>query len=226
MRKLFMSLAMASLISTGVVHASTGGTGNYADLVYKGEGGGNPAATTTLGSASGKYQFTYATLKDLGYITSGPATVPAGAGEWSGVVWSGKDGVNSRTDFLRDEAAQDAALDTFTQKNWNHISQYTPLGTEVNGVQMTQGGALYAAHMLGPGGYEQWASCNFQAHCLNSDQAAANKMTKEQLQAHMMKRVAEGGGYDPSVIASSGSGGGGGMTPPIEQLQLRLMPWT
>lgn len=225
--KLFRMSLMSSALSVFALTAvASVGTGNYADLVYKGEGGGNPAATTPLGSASGKYQFTYATLKDLGYITSGPVKVPPGAGEWSGVVWSGKDGVNSRSDFLNNVAAQDAALETFTQNNWNSISSITPLGTSINGVEMTQGGALYAAHMLGEGGYKAWASCGFQAECLMSSQASANNMTKEQLQAHLMKRVAEGGGYDPSVIASSDTGGTGGTSAPIEFMKLKLMPWS
>lgn len=227
----FRSILMASVVSVAAFSAvastnpNNGTLGNYADLVYKGEGGGNPAATTDRGSASGKYQFTYPTLKSLGFIKSGPKNVPAGSGEWAGVVWAGKNGVNSREDFLKNVAAQDAALNEFTQSNWNAIQAVTPLGTTVNGVQMTQGGSLYAAHMLGEGGYKAWASCGFQSHCLLQDQADANHMTKEQLQAHMMNRLAEGGGYDPSVIASSG-GGMGGSTPAIEQIQLNLMPWT
>lgn len=230
--KSFMAAIALSSIAFGAAASIEGagsGTGNYADLVFGGEGGGKIDATTRLGSASGKYQFTYATLKDLGFISSGPETVPAGAGEWpSNVVWTGKGGVNSRQDFLNNVAAQDLALSEFTQSNWNSIQRHTPLGTSVNGVTMTQGGALYTAHMLGNGGYAQWASCGFQAHCLDAGQAAANNMTKEQLQAHMMKRLAEGGGYDPSVIASpaGGEGGyGGGSTPAIENPVIALMPW-
>lgn len=226
MRKHIISFLMTiSVLIAPMSYANTPGGGNYADMVYKGEGGGKIDATTPLGSASGKYQFTYATLKSLGYIQSGPGSVPAGSGEWSNVVWTGKDGVYSRSQFLNNSAAQDNALAIFTQKNWDLIQSKTPLGTTVNGVPITQGGALYVAHMLGNGGYNQWASCGFQASCLNADQAAANNMTKEQLQAHLMKRMAEGGGTDPSVIASSGGDGLGGGTPVEAPPQIGLMPW-
>lgn len=228
MRKRLTVILAAALISgssLATANAPAAG-GNYADLVFKHEGGGRIDATTKLGSASGKYQFTYATLKGLGFIASGPSKVPAGAGEWAGVQWTGKGGVYSRQQFLNNGAAQDLALNEFTQSNWNRIQANVPVGTTVNGVQMTQGGALFAAHMLGNGGFNQWASCNFQAHCLDAGQAAANNMTKEQLQAHMMKRIAEGGGYDPSVIASSGGDGLGGGIPVVAPPSIVLMPWT
>lgn len=227
MRK-HLTIILATLISSASLGFASvpPGTGNYADLVSRREGGGRIDATTRLGSASGKYQFTYGTLKDLGFIESGPNNVPPGAGEWAGVRWTGKGGVYSRQQFLNNETAQDLALGEFTQSNWNRIQSHVPVGTTVNGVQMTQGGALFAAHMLGNGGFNQWASCGFQASCLDADQASANNMTKEQLQAHMMRRLAEGGGYDPSVIASSGGGALGGGTPVTPPPSIVLMPWT
>lgn len=224
-RKSFLAAVFLSCASMAIADVP-GGSGNYADLVYKHEGGGKVDATTKLGSASGKYQFTYSTLKSLGFIESGPGNVPSGAGEWANVRWTGKGGVHSRQQFLNNEAAQDLALGELTQSNWNFIQSKVPVGTVVNGVEMSQGGALFAAHMLGAGGFNQWASCGFQAHCLNDGQASANNMSKEQFQAHLMKRMAAGGGYDPSVIASSGGDGLGGGIPVSSPPSIVLMPWT
>lgn len=229
-KKQFLSTLVAITIlftNPAVSSVDSAGSGNYADLVMGGEGGGNWSATNPGSTATGGYQFTYGTLVDLGFIKPGQKTPGPGAGSWSGIEWTGKGGVYSRSDFMANRGAQDLALNDFTQRNWNLISSNTPVGTTVNGVTMTQGGALYAAHMLGPGGYNQWASCNFQASCLDAKIASAHGWTQEEYKNHLMKRIAEGGGYDTSLIASSGGGAGGmgGTTPSIETFDTKLMCW-
>lgn len=231
--KTFKTILFASAFSalTVFAHAApgpVGGSGNYADLIGAGEGGqgeGAWSATNPGSTATGRYQFLYDNFKRYGYITQDSPRPSPGSGEWAGVTWTGKDGVNSRTDFMNNRAAQDAMLNDFTQDNWNSISSNTPVGTTVNGVQITQGGALYASHMLGAGAYNEWAACGYQAHCLDAQIAADHGWTQQEYNDHLMGRVAQGGGYDPSVVASSG-GGGDGSTPAIEQPQLALMPWT
>ena len=122
---------------------------------------------------------------------------------------------------MANQAAQDAALSRLTERNWSSIASSTPLGETVNGVPMTEGGALYATHMMGAGGYREWASCGFQPACLDPAQAAANNMTVEEYQAHLMKRVAEGAGVDPSNIEAAAFAELGADDAPGAS----LMPW-
>lgn len=195
------------------------GSQSYNDLVLRGESGGNQHATTQLGSATGTYQFTAATLKGLGYISSLPeGGVPAGDGEWQGVSWTGQDGVRSRQDFMDNMYAQDQALARLTEQNLVSIS--SNIGGTANGIPVTEGGAAYAAHMMGAGGFNQWASCGYQPECLDPSQAAANNMTLEEYQAHLMNRMAEGAEVDPSNITQEGGYEGEDLPPAA------LMPWT
>ena len=209
-----LTLAAPVLANTEVAPMS------YNELVLKYEGGGQGyGATTTLGSATGAYQFTYDTLKGLGYIASGPDDVPSGSGEWARVVWTGKDGVNSRSDFLASPEAQDNALITLSEANWQSIQSSVPLGTDVNGVPMTQSGAMFASHMMGAPRFNAWAACGFQPECLSADQAAANNMTVEEYQAHLMERMGEAAGVAPgSIDPVTGA-------PTMDLPDIALMPW-
>jgi hypothetical protein len=201
------AIALSTATSTSAMGGcqSNGGvgtkSGDYASLVLKHEGG--PAgygATSDLSSATGAFQVTYKNLKRMGYISSGPKNVPAGAGEWAGVTWSGKGGINSRADFLASEGVQNAVLSDLTQSNINGM-KYINWGTDtVGGVTLTKGGAGLASHFLGGPKFKKWASCGFQSSCLDPTQAAANNLSIEEMQKLLEKRVAEGGGVDPGCI--------------------------
>ena len=206
---------------TFALPASAQEMGDYGDLVMSGEGGGNWAATNPGSTATGGYQFIHGTLVDLGFVQAGGSTPSKGAGDWENVVWTGKGGVNSRAEFMASKSAQNLALSELNNTNWASISSVTPLGQTINGIAMTQGGALYAAHMLGSGGYSKWASCGFQAYCLDAGIAAAHNWTQEQYQAHLMGRIAAGGGVDPSLITASGYGG----ALEVEIPEVKLMLW-
>lgn len=206
--------------------ASDGGTGTgatYADMVLAGEGGGNWQATNLLGesTATGAYQFTYGTLQELGYISHDSRAVGTdmyGAGEWQGVTWTGKDGINSRTDFLNSQSAQVNALTDFTERNLAAIN--ADYSSTANGVPVTPGGVGYAAHFLGAGGYQQWASCGHQPQCLPAAALASNSSyTPETMNDMLMGRMAEGAGVDPSCIDPSLHEG-------QELPGIALMPWT
>jgi len=207
-----MKIKLVALVAVAVLLAPPAMAQSYQDWVRKWESGsyeGNYSQTTTLGTATGAYQLPFAALTDLGYIKPGQKLPAYGSGEWEGIQWTGKDGVNSRSDFLGSKTAQDNAFAAFTQKNWNYISKYAPVGQTINGITMTKEGALAAAHMMGMGGFQKWSACGFKKECLIPEHAAANKMTLEEYQAHLMKRVAQGGGMDPGDIEISDEGGGG-----------------
>jgi hypothetical protein len=222
MRKAILVALFALTLPASVLAAT------YQDWVRKWESGsfeGNYSQTTTLGTATGAYQLPFAALTDLGYVKQGQKLPAFGAGEWEGIEWTGKDGVTSRASFLASKTAQDNAFASFTQKNWSYIQKFAPVGTTVNGVTMTKDGALAAAHMMGMGGFQKWSACGFKKECLIAEHAAANKMTLEEYQAHLMKRVAEGGGMDPGDIVISDEGGeGGGSGEASEVPSAFLMP--
>ena len=196
-------------------------TGNaYADMVLGGEGGGNWAATNGASTATGAFQFMYGTLQELGYISSDSRSVGSdlyGDDDWSDVTFTGQDGVWSRQDFMDNQAAQLSALDRFTQNNLNSIN--ANYGDIVNGVPLTEGGAAYAAHFLGAGGFNQWASCGYQASCLPTNILEQNAAIGDlnDINDMLMKRLAEGAGVDPSCINTDMYDG---FIPPIV-----LMPW-
>ncbi|MBW3243551.1 hypothetical protein KUV57_12835 [Epibacterium sp. DP7N7-1] len=207
------------------VAQDAGGSGecedsNYSEAVLGYEGGGDPYATNPSSTATGSYQFLFGTLVDLGYISPGQSTPPAGAGNWSGIVWTGKDGVYSRDQFMSSSSAQDNALAEFTNKNLASVSGSYTAGQVVNGVPLSNGGVALATHMLGAGGFQKWAASGFSASGLDADIAAAHGWTQEEYLNHLMGRVAAGGCYDPSMIDSSGSGE---LTQDLPEIF--LMPW-
>ena len=218
------SILLSSAPASFAVEAASGDAGacsggdNYAAGVLKYEGGGDPGATNPGSTATGSYQFLYGTLVNLGYIESGQRTPPPGAGDWDGIVWTGKDGVYSRSQFMSSSSAQDNALAAFTNQNLSAISKSYTSGQVVNGVPMTDGGAALAAHMLGAGGFNKWAASGFSPSGLDADIAAAHGWTQEQYQEHLMKRIATGGCYDPSLIETPGE--------LVQDLpEIFLMPW-
>ena len=170
-------------------------------------------------TASGAFQFTYGTLQDLGYISPNSRPVGTdmyGPGEWEGVTWTGLDGVNSRMEFLNNQAAQVNALSRFTEQNLSIIN--ADYNSSANGVPLTPGGVGYASHFLGAGGFNQWASCGYQPSCLPEAALAANSSyTPETMNEMLMGRMAEGAGVDPSCIDASQFEG---EIPPVV-----LMPW-
>ncbi|KKN86212.1 hypothetical protein LCGC14_0270810 [marine sediment metagenome] len=205
--------------------ASDGGTGtgdDYATMVLGGEGGGVWNITNILqeSTASGAFQFTYGTLQDLGYITHDSRSVNTdmyGPGEWEGDVnWTGLDGVNSRMEFLNNQAAQVSALSRFTANNLDIIG--ADYSSSANGVPITPGGVGYASHFLGAGGFQQWSSCGYQPSCLPAAALGANSSyTPETMNDMLMGRMAEGAGVDPNCINLDNYEG---EIPPIV-----LMPW-
>ena len=223
MKQITTGIVVLSMMSGPVLACeSDGGKSGteYADMVIGGESGGDWHATNNESTATGAFQFTYETLRDLGYIHPDSPPVSSsmfGTGSWENVIWTKLDGVDSRESFMNNQAAQVNALSRFTQKNLNIINpDYT---TSANGVPLTQGGVAYAAHFLGAGGFDEWRSCGYQPSCLPQAALDANSAyaTPQAMNDMLMGRMAEGGNVDPSCIDASQYEGD---LPPIY-----LMPW-
>jgi len=93
----------------------------------------------------GKYQFGAAALKDMGYVsTAKNSELDTDAN------WKGKNGVNSKTDFLQNHDAQEDAMNRLLKQNYQ-----TLLSKGVVTPDSTKGevaGYLASAHLVGPGG--------------------------------------------------------------------------
>jgi len=203
----------------GECSSSTAEGSDYGSYILGMEGGAAAwTATNPSSTATGAYQFLFGTLQDMGYISSSSSKPPNGAGDWSGTIWTGQDGVWSREQFMASQAAQNAALERFTQQNLGAISgSWTP-GQVVNGIPLTAGGVAAATHMLGAGGFNQWAASGFSPSGLDASIAAAHGWTPEQYNQHLMGRVAGGGCFDPGDIQPGEEGVG-------ELPEVFLMPW-
>lgn len=181
---------------------------SYGDYIGRIEGGGKGHHATNPGStATGKYQFLIGTLKNLGYVSGwdGKASDYFGDASWSGVKWTGKDGITSREAFMNSPGAQDNAFAEFTQKNLDSVAGKWVPGEVVNGVKMTPGGVAAATHMLGTGGFTKWAKSGFSPSGLDAGIARAHGWSQASYNNHLMKRVATAGCMDPGDITSSGN---------------------
>jgi hypothetical protein len=114
------------------------------------ESNGDYQAENTLGYI-GKYQMGEAALIDTGYYKTDGKNYN---NEFVTGNWTGKDGVWSREDFLNNQQAQETAVRTLAEKNWNtiqrlNLDQY--VGQTINGVEITESGLLGGAHLKGVG---------------------------------------------------------------------------
>ena len=113
------------------------------------ESSNNYRAVNTLGF-SGAYQMGMAALEDTGYIKKG---------SWSKYkknkhtadpgVWSGKDGIKSREDFLNNPAVQDKAI----RQYWHMLYKRMKSADQVSATTPAEkiGGLLMVAHLKGTG---------------------------------------------------------------------------
>jgi len=89
----------------------------------------------------GKYQFGGPALTDLGYKKNG--------------AWVGKDGIESKEDFLASPEAQEKAMKAWLPKLERQLKNKGALsfvGTDFEGEVVTKEGLIAAAHLVGAGG--------------------------------------------------------------------------
>lgn len=112
----------------------------------------------------GKYQFGETLLIELGYYQVDNPYNGGGNGVdknyWRG-TWTGKNGINSKEDFLQNENVQDTEIKEAFRLNSNRISQILQekgrsieefIGQERQGVRITKSGILAAANLRGETG--------------------------------------------------------------------------
>ncbi|WP_135447261.1 MULTISPECIES: hypothetical protein [Tabrizicola] len=111
------------------------------------ESGGDYQAVNTL-NFLGAYQFGEAALIDLGYVRHDGDPYD---NNFSG-GWTGKNGIDSKQEFLSNRAVQDKAAEAWVKLMWHYIEAenlHRHAWTEVGGVELTPSGMLAATHLLG-----------------------------------------------------------------------------
>jgi len=134
--------------------------GNYRDFLralgYR-ESGGLYGIENKYGYL-GKYQMGEAALKDAGYY-KGDYTK---RNDWIG-EWTGKDGVWSKEDFLRNPRAQENAIREYHKKVWKYITMldlHKYVNRRIGDILITESGLLGGAHLLGAGNLKRFLKSN------------------------------------------------------------------
>jgi hypothetical protein len=100
----------------------------------------------------------YKSVNQLGYLGKYQmgklALIDAGYKDKDG-NWTGKNGVNSKEDFLNSPEAQENSFDEYKRSQWRDIKHRKLdqfIGKEVGGIEITASGLLAGAHLRGVAG--------------------------------------------------------------------------
>ena len=107
----------------------------------------------------GLYQMGESALIDAGYYK---ADNTSKINDWSG-TWTGKNGINSKADFLANTGGQTQAINDYNHVQWGYIVHLglTPyVGQTIGGIVMTESGMLAGAHLVGAGGLKTFLLSN------------------------------------------------------------------
>lgn len=209
------SLSILFSLIASVAYAITGGFDHekFRIAVMGSESGRNYAIMNFVtGSAAGAYQFIPSTLANLGYVYSTNSSW-----NWKSVGWTSKSrsmGVFTLADFRFSAAGhrlQDTAFKEFTEWNWLALSgrAKSNIGKIINGVVVTEGGLLSAAHFLGAGGMNNFVAYGFDGSNLNNLYAILqqNRFSNvARLNRYVMQRIAGGAAAHGGVTGASGYG--------------------
>lgn len=187
---LFLLLMSGVLIAAGTYEA-------FLQSLANRESSGQSSIVNEFGYI-GQYQLGEAALTDAGYYQSDGTSVNDYRGSFTG-----KNGVNSLSDFLSNPAVQTQAVTDYQSVLWNQITArglQNRIGQTYQDVTITESGLLAAAHLIGAGGLNQ---------CLNGTGSCtdANNTTA-------LSYLSQFGGFDVSSITGnpslqSGTGLGG-----------------
>lgn len=102
----------------------------------------------------GKYQMGSLALQDLGYVKPGtPQTAEALANPNN---WTGKNGINSNSDFLSNGAEQESAMYDYTKRNYTTLQSKGLITSETSAAEAA--GLLSTSHLLGVGSTSKWVT--------------------------------------------------------------------
>jgi hypothetical protein len=121
--------------------------GDFLDALGERESGGDYGVVNSYGYL-GKYQFGELALIDVGYYTADGT----GANDFRKGYWTGKNGIDSKADFLADGAAQEQAIRAYMKLQWLYLGNAERFaGQTIGGLKVTESGLLAGAHLLGAG---------------------------------------------------------------------------
>lgn len=125
---------------------------DFLDALGQRESGGNYRAVNQFGYL-GKYQMGEGALIDTGYYTADGTA----ANDWQKSHFTGKGGIDSKAEFLASPAAQEAAIRSYMDKQWQYIASVQKYdGQILGGVKITISGMLAGAHLVGNGGLKTY----------------------------------------------------------------------
>ena len=120
---------------------------DFLEALGERESSGSYTVVNTYGYL-GKYQFGELALIDLGYYTADDTA----KNDWQAGHWTGKDGVDSKADFLASPEAQEHAIRAFMKLQWQYLGDTQRFaGQTIGGLKLTESSLLAASHLLGPG---------------------------------------------------------------------------
>lgn len=102
----------------------------------------------------GKYQLGAAALVDLSYIKRDAYLLYGNKSVNYPNSWTGKDGIDSKEAFLRNDSVQEKAMFALMKANYNTLIRTE--GIKSGDDQCTVAGMLAAAHLIGAGGAKKW----------------------------------------------------------------------
>ena len=129
---------------------------------------------------TGYFQTGESALYDAGFFTipykfstdkNSPFQKAITNNDWVG-SWTGKDGVNSKADYLRGRRHQLTAINILVNKNCgyirnNNINEF--YGKIMNGIELTESGCIAASHLVGYGSLRDYALSNGKTNTKNGN---------------------------------------------------------
>ena len=106
-------------------------------------------------NVKGAYKMNEVSLANIGYyvkpLKRDQTSSSQYNNDWTG-TWTGKNGINSKDDFLKSPIVQGIAAREFSEFVWEkYLPNYHKyLGLEFGGVPITKAGMIIAAHCIGP----------------------------------------------------------------------------
>ncbi|MGH6735262.1 MAG: calcium-binding protein [Methyloceanibacter sp.] len=129
--------------------------GNYTaflNALGERESNGNYAAVNQFGYL-GKYQFGEFALRDIGYYTYDGTS----ANDFKTAYWTGKNGIDSKAEFLGSPSAQESAIREYMTLQWQYVkTAWAYEGQTLDGIKITESGMLAGAHLVGAGNLNKY----------------------------------------------------------------------